>query len=154
VSITLTAVLIIFAAKLEGTKMAYEVMIVDDSVMMRNVIRGIISKWSGFTIVTNADNGKKALLELTKFPNLSLIMLDIEMPEMDGLEFLRQARPKTKAKIVILSSVALEGSPYAAKARLLGADAIITKPSGAVSLDLAAVRGAEMERTIKKILGG
>jgi chemotaxis response regulator CheB len=76
------------------------------------------------------------------------------MPEMDGLEFLRQARPKTKAKIVILSSVALEGSPYAAKARLLGADAIITKPSGAVSLDLAAVRGAEMERTIKKILGG
>jgi hypothetical protein len=49
--------------------------------------------------------------------------------------------------------VALEGSPYAAKARLLGADAIITKPSGAVSLDLAAVRGAEMERTIKKILG-
>jgi two-component system chemotaxis response regulator CheB len=132
--------------------MAYEVMIVDDSVMMRNVIRGIISKWTGFNVVTNADNGKKALLELAKFPNLSLIMLDIEMPEMDGLEFLRQARPKTKAKIVILSSVALEGSPYAAKARLLGADAIITKPSGAVSLDLAAVKGAEMERTIKKIM--
>ena len=127
-------------------------MIVDDSVMMRNVIRGIISKWNDFVIVANADNGKKALEELGKHSDLQLIMLDIEMPEMDGLEFLRQARPKTKAKIVILSSVALEGSPYAAKARLYGADAIITKPSGAVSLDLAATRGVEMERTIKKIL--
>lgn len=132
--------------------MAYKVMIVDDSVMMRNVIRGIISKWNDFVIVANADNGKKALEELGKHSDLQLIMLDIEMPEMDGLEFLRQARPKTKAKIVILSSVALEGSPYAAKARLYGADAIITKPSGAVSLDLAATRGVEMERTIKKIL--
>lgn len=132
--------------------MTYKVMVVDDSVMMRNVIRGIISKWADFAIVANADNGKKALEELGKHSDLSLIMLDIEMPEMDGLEFLRQARPKTKAKIVILSSVALEGSPYAAKARLYGADAIITKPSGAVSLDLAAVRGAEMERTIKQIL--
>ena len=132
--------------------MAYKVMIVDDSVMMRNVIRGIISKWNDFVIVANADNGKKALEELGKHSDLQLIMLDIEMPEMDGLEFLRQARPKTKAKIVILSSVALEGSPYAAKARLYGADAIITKPSGAVSLDLAATRGVEKERTIKKIL--
>lgn len=132
--------------------MAYDVMIVDDSVMMRNVIGGIVKKWDGFTVVANAADGKKALIELEKHPSLSLILLDIEMPEMDGLEFLRFARPKTKAKIVVLSSVSLEGSPYAAKARLLGADAIITKPSGAVSLDLAAVRGTEMEQVIKKIL--
>jgi chemotaxis response regulator CheB len=75
------------------------------------------------------------------------------MPEMDGLEFLRLARLRTKAKIVILSSVAIAGSPYAAKARMLGADAIITKPSGAVSLDLAEKRGVEMQQTIKKVLG-
>ena len=133
--------------------MTQKVMIVDDSVMMRNVTRSIISKWAGFEIVAHADNGKKALEELEKHKDLSLILLDIEMPEMDGLEFLRLARLRTKAKIVILSSVAIAGSPYAAKARMLGADAIITKPSGAVSLDLAEKRGAEMEQTIKKVLG-
>ncbi len=133
--------------------MAYEVMIVDDSVMMRNVVRSIVSKWNNFTVVTTAENGVKALEELAKHKNLSLILLDIEMPEMDGLEFLRHAKLRTKAKIVILSSVALEGSPHAAKARMLGADAIITKPSGAVSLDLAAKRGEEMEKTIKRVLG-
>lgn len=139
--------------KLNGEYMAYNVMIVDDSVMMRNVTRTIVSKWSNFSVVTTAENGKKALVELEKHKNLSLILLDIEMPEMDGLEFLRLARLKTKAKIVILSSVAIAGSPYAAKARMLGADAIITKPSGAVSLDLAEKRGNEMQQTIKKVLG-
>jgi two-component system, chemotaxis family, protein-glutamate methylesterase/glutaminase len=133
--------------------MTHKVMIVDDSVMMRNVTRSIISKWANFEIVAHADNGKKALEELEKHKDLSLILLDIEMPEMDGLEFLRLARLRTKSKIVILSSVAIAGSPYAAKARMLGADAIITKPSGAVSLDLAEKRGAEMEQTIKKVLG-
>ena len=56
------------------------------------------------------------------------------MPEMNGLEFLRHAKMKTRAKICILSSVAVSGSPYAAKAREFGADAIVTKPSGAVFL--------------------
>ncbi len=133
--------------------MAYNVMIVDDSVMMRNVTRNLVSKWANFSVVATAENGKKALEELDKHKDLALILLDIEMPEMDGLEFLRLARLRTKAKIVILSSVAIAGSPYAAKARMLGADAIITKPSGAVSLDLAEKRGAEMQQTIKKVLG-
>jgi len=133
--------------------MAYKVMIVDDSVMMRNVIRNLVTKWANFEIVATAENGKKALDELGKHKDLSLILLDIEMPEMNGLEFLQHAKLRTKAKIVILSSVALAGSPYAAKARQLGADAIITKPSGAVSLDLAAKSGAELEQTVKKVLG-
>jgi chemotaxis response regulator CheB len=87
-----------------------------------------------------------------KHKDLSLILLDIEMPEMNGLEFLRLARLRTKAKIVILSSVAIEGSPYTEKAKKLGANAILTKPSGSVSLNLAEKCGAEIEQTIKRIL--
>jgi len=75
------------------------------------------------------------------------------MPEMDGLEFLRYAKLKSKAKIVILSSVALSGSPYAAKARELGADAIVTKPSGAVSLDLVDKRGGELSQVMRQLVG-
>jgi len=72
---------------------------------------------------------------------------------MDGLQFLRHAKMKTRAKVVILSSVAVAGSKQAAEARALGADAIVTKPSGAVSLDLADKRGDELARVMKKVVG-
>lgn len=133
--------------------MAYKIMLVDDAVMMRTVISNFIRPLPEFEVVATASNGKAALEQLGKWPNLDLILLDIEMPEMDGLEFLRHAKMKTKAKICILSSVAVSGSPHAAKARELGADAIVTKPSGAVSMDLAEKRGSELVATMKALLG-
>jgi two-component system chemotaxis response regulator CheB len=81
-----------------------------------------------------------------------LILLDIEMPEMDGLEFLRHARLKSKAKVIVLTSVAPTGSPKAMRALALGADAVITKPSGAVSYDLEEKRGSELRQTIYRLL--
>ncbi len=133
--------------------MEHKVLIVDDSVMMRSVIRTFVTKMPDFRAVAFAENGKKALEELNNHKDLSLILLDIEMPEMDGLEFLRHAKLKSKAKIIVLSSVALAGSPYAAKARALGADAIVTKPSGAVSLDLVDARGMELTEVMRRLVG-
>ena len=132
--------------------MSRKIMIVDDSAMMRMVIRKFVMDLPGFEIAASVSNGRLALDELKKHPDLSLILLDIEMPEMDGFEFLRYARMSTRAKICILSSVAAAGSPQAAKARQLGADAIVTKPSGAVSLDLAEKRGSELAQVIKRLL--
>lgn len=133
--------------------MAHEVMIVDDAVMMRTVVGNLVRTLPEFKIVATAENGKKALEQLGNWPNLKLILLDIEMPEMDGLEFLRHAKLRTRAKIVILSSVAVAGSPHAAKARQLGADAIVTKPSGAVSFDLAEKRGSEIVQVMRRLAG-
>lgn len=130
-----------------------KVMIVDDAAMMRVVIGNFVSSLPGYQVVAAAENGKKALEQITRTPDLDLILLDIEMPEMNGLQFLRHAKMKTRAKIVVLSSVALSGSKQAAEARALGADAIVTKPSGAVSLDLADKRGDELARVIKKVVG-
>jgi CheY-like chemotaxis protein len=132
--------------------MTRKVMIVDDSAMMRMVIRKFVTDLHGFEVSASVSNGKLALAELKKQSDLSLILLDIEMPEMDGFEFLRYARINTKAKICILSSVAAVGSPQAAKARQLGADAIVTKPSGAVSIDLAEKRGSELAHVIRKLV--
>jgi chemotaxis response regulator CheB len=134
-------------------RMVSKVMIVDDSAMMRLVVKGIVDKIPGFEVVANAANGKLALVELQKHSDVNLILLDIEMPEMNGLEFLRHAKLKTRAKICILSSVAVAGSPYAAKARELGADAIVTKPSGAVSYDLAEKRSSELAHVMKRLVG-
>ncbi len=133
--------------------MVAKVMIVDDSAMMRMVVKTFVEHMPGFEIVAHAANGKLALSELQKHPDLNLILLDIEMPEMDGLEFLRHAKMKTRAKICILSSVAASGSPHASRARELGADAIVTKPSGAVSYDLAEKRGSELAKIMRRLVG-
>ncbi len=132
--------------------MAAKVMIVDNSAMMRMIVKSILDKHPGFDAVAHAANGKQALAELQKHPDLDLILLDIEMPEMNGLEFLRHAKMRTKAKICILSSVATSGSPNAAKARELGAHAIVTKPSGAASYDLAEKRGSELVSVMHKLV--
>jgi two-component system chemotaxis response regulator CheB/two-component system chemotaxis response regulator CheY len=133
--------------------MPHKVMIVDDAMMMRTIIGNFVKSLPEFQLVATAANGKLALEQLKVHPDLSLILLDIEMPEMDGLEFLRHAKMITRAKIVILSSVAVSGSPHAAKARELGADGIVTKPSGAVSMDLAEKRGSELAQVMKKLVG-
>jgi two-component system, chemotaxis family, protein-glutamate methylesterase/glutaminase len=132
--------------------MRHKVMIVDDALMMRTVIGNFVKSLPDFELAATAGNGKQALEQLKNHPDLALILLDIEMPEMDGLEFLRHAKMKTRAKIVILSSVAVAGSPHAAKARELGANAIVTKPSGAVSMDLAEKRGSELVQVMKKLV--
>ncbi len=132
--------------------MPHKVMVVDDAAMMRVVVSNFIAPLPEFKVVAAAANGKIALEHLSKHPDLDLILLDIEMPEMDGLEFLRHAKLKTRAKVIILSSVAVAGSPHAAKARELGADAIVTKPSGAVSMDLAEKRGSQLIQTMQKLV--
>lgn len=132
--------------------MPYKVLIVDDASMMRVIVANILDACPEFEVVASVENGKKALEMLPQHPDLKVILLDIEMPEMDGLEFLRHAKMKSRAKIVILSSIAGSGSPYAAKARSLGADAIVTKPSGAVSFDLAQKRGSELVQVMKNLL--
>lgn len=128
------------------------VMIIDDSTAMRLVIRNFINTDSQFSVVATAANGKEALERLPD-ARPDLILVDIEMPEMDGLEFLRHARLKTRAKVVVLSSIAPQGSPKAHQARALGADAVICKPSGPVSYDLEAKRGSELWQAIHHLLG-
>lgn len=126
-------------------------MIVDDAAMMRLVIKNMLSNDPNLQIVSFAANGKDALDQLDAFKP-DLILLDIEMPEMDGLQFLRHAWLKSDAKVVVLSSVTAEDSIKAMQARALGANAVISKPSGAVSYDLEKRRGSELMQTIYKLL--
>jgi len=128
------------------------VLVVDDATMLRLVIRTVVNNDPRLKVVGNAKNGKEALTMLME-TQPDLVILDIEMPEMDGLTFLRHARLKSRAKILVLSSVATGGSDKASKARALGADAVIAKPSGAVSFDLAEKRGSVLMQTVYKLLG-
>ena len=128
------------------------VMIVDDAAMMRLYISSFLKSLKDFKLVAQAANGQEALDKLADFPDLDLILLDIEMPVMDGLEFLRHAKLKTRAKICMLSSVTVSGSPLAAKARELGADGVVAKPSGTVSHDLEEKTGDVLSRVMRSLV--
>lgn len=134
-----------------GTAAVRRVLIVDDSLLMRRVIRAIVEKDPSLQVVGEAADGVQALeraAELTP----DLVLLDIEMPRMDGLEFLRRARLLCDARIVVVSSVVQPGSPKVMQAIELGASDILPKPSGALSVDLEEKRGDELLAAIREAL--
>lgn len=84
----------------------YKVMIIDDSSTIRMVLRQILLSES-FDIIFEAENGKNALSKLSVTNILpDIIFLDIQMPKMDGLDFLKKLKQQNKtSKIVIISSM-------------------------------------------------
>ena len=77
-----------------------KVLIVDDSKLMRIIIKKILSVDNLFVVTGEAGNGIEALAELEReMPDI--IFLDIEMPEMDGVEALKEIRAKYSTKVVV-----------------------------------------------------
>ncbi len=126
----------------------FRVMIVDDSAMMRMITNNIVSRIPGARVVAVCENGQVALQQLAAAAP-DVILTDIEMPVMDGLTFLRQCRLRTRAAIIILSSVANMGNPNVDLAKKLGASAVVAKPSGSTSYDLEEKLGAALARLVK-----
>lgn len=132
--------------------MAAKVMIVDDSVMMRVLVKEMIGSDPELEVVGDAANGQECL-ERAKVLKPDLILLDIEMPVMDGLECMKRLKLVSRAKVVVLSSVAQLGSEAAVEARRLGAVEVIAKPSGAVSLDLKQKKGHDIVQAARRAVG-
>lgn len=115
------------------------VLICDDSALMRNLISRIIDGTEGMRVVGKASNGQMALEKIDEV-NPDIIVLDIEMPVMNGIEFLRARKEKRiKIPVVVLSSVATKGAAITMEALELGAADFITKPAGSVSADISEV---------------
>lgn len=117
------------------------VLIVDDSALMRNIISKIVVAAPGLAVADKAMNGVFALQKIPRC-DPDVIVLDIEMPEMNGIEFLKERkRLGLEIPVIVLSSVAKEGAEVTIEALGLGAADFITKPSGSVSADLHTVAG-------------
>ena len=109
--------------------MAFNVLIVDDSSSMRAVIKKII-KVSGFDVghYWEAGDGKDAL-EILKKEWIDLVLSDINMPNMNGLELVRIMSADEALKAIPVVIVTTEGSAEKiSKARDLGASGYIKKP--------------------------
>jgi len=116
------------------------VMICDDSALMRNLIGRIVEDTAGMKVVGKAENGQDLL---DKIPTIKpdVILLDIQMPVLDGVGFLKKKKElKIDIPVIILSSIATEGAAVTIQCLELGASDFITKPGGnSVSLTIADV---------------
>ena len=116
------------------------VLVVDDSALMRNLIGRMIEDTPGLSVAEKAMNGVFALQKIPRV-NPDIICLDIEMPEMNGIEFLKERKKRgIDIPVVILSSIAAKGAQVTMEALSLGASDFIQKPSGSVSEDIHTVK--------------
>ena len=102
-----------------------KVLIVDDAAFMRVSIKNMLTK-NGFDVVGEAENGKVAV---TKFQELSpdIITMDITMPEMDGLQALKEiVKLNPAANVVMVSAMGQEA--MVREAVMAGAKGFIVKP--------------------------
>lgn len=128
------------------------VLIVDDSALMRNLIGRIVDAEPGLVVVAKAMNGMFALKKL-ETAEVDVIILDLEMPEMNGIEFLKRRKElKIEIPVIILSSIARRGAEITMEALALGASDFIKKPSGSVSEDIHLV--GEQLVSLIKVYGG
>ena len=104
-------------------------LIVDDSSVMRKIVeRSLRQAGLGQLVVYEAGNGAEGL-DLLKSKQVDLILSDINMPSMDGLEFLRQIRAQNLAPGVPVVMITTESSEeHVKQAILAGARGYIRKP--------------------------
>ncbi|AGU51384.1 chemotaxis response regulator protein-glutamate methylesterase CheB [Variovorax paradoxus B4] len=104
-----------------------KVLCVDDSALIRSVMTEIINSQSDMTVVGTAADPLQAR-DLIKVTNPDVLTLDVEMPRMDGLEFLEKLMRLRPMPVVMVSSLTERGSEIALRALELGAIDFVTKP--------------------------
>src|SRR5246127_1088292 len=107
--------------------MKTKVLIVDDSALIRSVMTEIINSQPDMEVVAAAPDPLVAR-ELIKQHNPDVLTLDVEMPKMDGLDFLEKLMRLRPMPVVMVSSLTERGSEITMRARELGAVDFVTKP--------------------------
>lgn len=107
--------------------MKTKVLIVDDSALIRSLMTEIINSQPDMQVVAAAPDPLIAR-ELIKQHNPDVLTLDVEMPKMDGLEFLEKLMRLRPMPVVMVSSLTEKGSEVTMRALELGAIDFVTKP--------------------------
>jgi CheY-like chemotaxis protein len=118
------------------------ILIVEDSALVQRMY-GLAFSQRQHTLITAA-NGREALAALdTEVEPIDLILLDLRMPDMNGIEFLAALRCRRAEPIpVVLTTAERDDSPLVSEARALGAAAVVHKPW----------KPQELQRVVQQVL--
>ena len=110
--------------------MAKKILVIDDSALMRRVISDIINEGNDYEVAAIAKDGLEGFDMIVSNPNLySAIILDINMPKMNGLELLQKLQKNhIEQTVIVVSTVAKEGAKETIQALEYGAFDFVTKP--------------------------
>lgn len=121
--------------------MEKKVLIIDDSALMRRVISDIIFSDEQLSVADMASNGQSALYLLLQGKRYDLILIDLNMPKMDGIQLLKEMNEHhISIPTVVVSSIASESANETMQALELGAFDFVRKPHGTVGQALADFR--------------
>ena len=113
------------------------ILIVDDSAVMRSLLRSVVSSDASLEVAGTAADGASALGSLA-LNHPDLILLDVEMPVMDGLVTLKELRRQGhKMPVIMCSSLTQRGASVTIEALAGGASDYVTKPAGQSSREAA-----------------
>lgn len=114
--------------------MAKKILIVDDSALMRRLACDIINSDSRFEVADMAKNGLEAL-DLLRVKSYDAVILDVNMPRMNGLELLKKLQEENiRPRVLMFSTQTSEGARETIEALELGAIDFIQKPEGVMSV--------------------
>jgi len=109
------------------------VVVVDDSVVVRRMLSDMLNGDSRISVVATAPNGAIALQKLTQV-NPDLVLLDVDMPDMDGIETVQRLRETfPRLPVIMCSSLTARGADATLRAIAAGATDYVTKPTAAVT---------------------
>jgi two-component system chemotaxis response regulator CheB len=115
------------------------VLVVDDSSFMRRLITQIVDASPDFRVIGTARNGRDALTQIHAL-DPQIVTLDVEMPELDGLQTLGYIMSETPRPVVMLSAAGTAGgADLTLRCLEIGAVDFVKKPSGPISLDLETI---------------
>lgn len=126
-----------------------KVFVVDDSAVVRQKLSDGLNRYADIQVIGTAIDPYVARDKIVRL-NPDVITLDIEMPRMDGLTFLKKIMRYFPKPVIIVSSLTKKGSELALESLELGAVDVISKPGGSFSVGDLTVQLAEKIRAASK----
>ncbi len=127
--------------------MPIKVLVVDDSILMRKLLKDILSTSKEIEVIGTAKDPYEAREMISK-NRPDVITLDIEMPKMDGITFLKNLMKHYPIPTVVISSLSVEGSDTAMEALQAGATDVMEKPSPTQFRTLEEVSNTIIEKVV------
>jgi two-component system, chemotaxis family, protein-glutamate methylesterase/glutaminase len=124
-----------------------KVLVVDDSAFMRHALGRLLGEADGIEVVGTAANGEQALAVIASLAP-DVITLDVEMPVLGGLDMLYRLMVERPTRVIMLSSLTVDGARVTLEALAAGAIDFVAKPGGSLSVDIGRV-GEELVAKVR-----